>query len=362
MISQVQIRNFKSIKEVDFSCKRINLFIGKPNVGKSNILEALSLFGLGYYYNLDILRSVIRMNYVQELFYRKDIKKPVFINTNIGAINIGFNTMDIYYFLIDPEKKRARENIHTTYSTLKEEEDFFYSQYANQKTDLFNQSPVFYSQNNNINNFTLNTPFRNFYSPIKRYSFRQFPHTPTTLYYGHSLVVPFGDNIVTVLYSERELLEFFAEIFKSEYGLDLVIKSPENILEVQIREGIVANAIPINLVADTLQRLMFYLTAIKSNTNSILLFEEPETHSFPTYTNMLADNISRSKDNQFFITTHSPYLISTLLDSTPKDDIAIFIATYKDHQTKIHELADHQISELLDYNVDLFYNFIKFVD
>ncbi|HEX9956575.1 MAG TPA: AAA family ATPase, partial [Fibrella sp.] len=41
----VEIKNFKSIKDLRLDCKRVNIFIGKPNVGKSNILEALGLLG-----------------------------------------------------------------------------------------------------------------------------------------------------------------------------------------------------------------------------------------------------------------------------------------------------------------------------
>ncbi len=41
MIEKLAIKNFKSIKELDIDCRRINLFIGEPNTGKSNILEAL---------------------------------------------------------------------------------------------------------------------------------------------------------------------------------------------------------------------------------------------------------------------------------------------------------------------------------
>lgn len=41
-IQNIQIKNFKSAKNVRFEdCKRINLLIGKPNVGKSNLLESL---------------------------------------------------------------------------------------------------------------------------------------------------------------------------------------------------------------------------------------------------------------------------------------------------------------------------------
>ncbi|MEP7169716.1 MAG: AAA family ATPase, partial [Bacteroidota bacterium] len=45
-IDYLKIHNFKSVKKLDIPCNRINIFIGKPNVGKSNILEALSLFCL----------------------------------------------------------------------------------------------------------------------------------------------------------------------------------------------------------------------------------------------------------------------------------------------------------------------------
>jgi hypothetical protein len=46
MIRHVHIENFKSIKELDLDLKRVNVIIGEPNSGKSNILEA---FGLLYW-------------------------------------------------------------------------------------------------------------------------------------------------------------------------------------------------------------------------------------------------------------------------------------------------------------------------
>lgn len=36
-LNWVEIKNFKSIKDLRLDCKRVNVFIGKPNVGKSNI-------------------------------------------------------------------------------------------------------------------------------------------------------------------------------------------------------------------------------------------------------------------------------------------------------------------------------------
>lgn len=44
MIESIRIANYKSIKEMSFDPKRINLFIGENGAGKSNILECLAIF------------------------------------------------------------------------------------------------------------------------------------------------------------------------------------------------------------------------------------------------------------------------------------------------------------------------------
>jgi hypothetical protein len=46
-IETIEIKNFKSIRHQRIEgCRRINVFIGYPNTGKSNILEALSVFSI----------------------------------------------------------------------------------------------------------------------------------------------------------------------------------------------------------------------------------------------------------------------------------------------------------------------------
>jgi AAA15 family ATPase/GTPase len=49
MIGVLQITNFKSVRSLRLDCKRINVFIGEPNTGKSNILESLGLLSFAYY-------------------------------------------------------------------------------------------------------------------------------------------------------------------------------------------------------------------------------------------------------------------------------------------------------------------------
>ncbi len=41
MIQNLQIENYKSLRSIKLPCKKLNVFIGEPNSGKSNIIEAL---------------------------------------------------------------------------------------------------------------------------------------------------------------------------------------------------------------------------------------------------------------------------------------------------------------------------------
>ena len=42
-MKKLTVENFKSIRRLELECRRVNIFIGEPNTGKSNILEALGL-------------------------------------------------------------------------------------------------------------------------------------------------------------------------------------------------------------------------------------------------------------------------------------------------------------------------------
>ncbi|MGQ9806851.1 MAG: AAA family ATPase, partial [Chlorobiales bacterium] len=81
MINALTIENFKSIETLELKPKRINLFVGKPNAGKSNILEALSLFSIPQQADL---RDFIRFAKLRHLFYNGDVKKPIKVSVTNG--------------------------------------------------------------------------------------------------------------------------------------------------------------------------------------------------------------------------------------------------------------------------------------
>jgi len=93
-IDNISISNFKSIRNLNIEgLTRINLFIGKPNVGKSNILEAFGMFSLPY---LELnpnkkFSSFIRIENQNEIFSDGIFENQIILKTNIGNCTITNN-------------------------------------------------------------------------------------------------------------------------------------------------------------------------------------------------------------------------------------------------------------------------------
>jgi hypothetical protein len=103
------------------------------------------------------------------------------------------------------------------------------------------------------------------------------------------------------------------------------------------------------------------VAAILSNKNSVLVFEEPESHSFPLYTHYLAELIALDENqNQYFISTHNPYFLMPLLAKAPKDDLAVHIVYYKNYETRAKTLTEKEVQETME--LDIFGNLDRFLE
>jgi AAA15 family ATPase/GTPase len=172
---------------------------------------------------------------------------------------------------------------------------------------------------------------------------------------------PHGANLFAVVMGSQKLRKTVARFFK-DFGFRLVLKPQERTFEIQkqIEEEDMVFSYPYILTSDTLQRIIFHVIAIESNENSTLIFEEPEAHAFPYYTGFLGERIAFDKKNQYFITTHNPYLLLSILEKTHKDNVNVCITYFRDYQTKVKCLNDEEVSELMVY--DPFANLDYFID
>jgi AAA15 family ATPase/GTPase len=191
------------------------------------------------------------------------------------------------------------------------------------------------------------------FSAIKKYIF--LPNVKYSKVHSSYLIPPFGTNLLSVIELNKKLKEELLDIF-SEYGLKLVFdKASQSLKIMKESSGKDIFLLPYSSIADTLQRIIFFKTAIASNEDSVLLFEEPEAHSFPPYIVHITQEIIHSLNNQFFISTHSPYIVNDFLENC-RQDLSIFIVDYKGGETKIKGLSKDEMFDIYQNGVDLFAN------
>ncbi len=356
MISRIGIANFKSIKNLDLDCKRINIFIGKPNVGKSNILESLSFSNISRKGNI----SDIRFESIRNLFYDQDLAYPILIILNDIINHIKYYSLDNAFkstvlksefdYSID-EIKQGIKNANA--------KKMLYGDLEELSISTRDKGYVTFDDYGKLTNSS-GEHHRENHITIKKYIFKKANVANMNKeFYEESLNDPYGENLFELLKNNRKLLSEVGELFE-EYGYSLVIDFISNKAEIQKIIGNVSYKIPYALVADTLQRMVFYLVAIRTNKDCVILLEEPENHSFPPYIRDIAFEIINATSNQFFIATHSPYLVNTLMAEANKEDLAINIVSYSDFETKVKTLSNDEIAELSNSGVDLFFNIDMF--
>lgn len=331
-IKELSIKNFKSIKYARFQCKKINLFLGQPNAGKSNILEAIGLISYMGNGNNNNLSDFVRFENLNDFYYDHLLDQPIEIDFGFGKINLSFeNGMfhGVYFKVVEPPRINS-----PTYQTLRA----FDADYT--------RVPSLW-----------NNPDLSLFKFYRFVNLRKFPNSKAEF-----LQPPDGNNLMSIIMTNKHIKKMVKEIF-GKFGYRINIRPEEGKLDVVKELEDVLVSFPYSLSSETLQRMVFYLTAMESNQNSVITFEEPEAHAFPYYTKYLAERIGLSeRNNQYFIATHNPYLLTSILEKAPKDDIAVFIITLDNYETKVTPLAEEKKIEILEMGSDIFFNLDKLLN
>lgn len=319
MIKNLNIQNFKSIKHLHLDCKKINIFIGRPNTGKSNLLESIGIFSYMY----GKIENLVRLgNNYANLFNDQELGEKIMI------------TADDYYYEIKFLNQR------------------FVGTGGDREKKVFNFSFDYGFDLGGSSGGSGNSPFK-FYRFVLPEEFKRQEYS--------FLLPPNGENLLFVIQTNRALRKLVSDVF-GDYGLKVVLKPQDKKIEIQKEKEDVVISHPLSLVSDTLLRMVFHLAAIETNKDSIIIFEEPEAHAFPYYTKFLSETIALDETNQYFISTHNPYFLLSLLEKAPKDEIGIFITDFKEYQTKVRPISAKEMPEILDLGESIFFNLDRFLE
>lgn len=347
-INTLEIENFKSILDSGkIECNRINVFVGRPNVGKSNILEGVSL--LKNYKDSEVLFEGIRHEKISDFFYKKEIKNRIILTNDDLKLWLAHNNSNysiIVSNLPDLESLQKTLSAENMISVKENNEELngTYTQFIGFDDDK--KIAIKYFTEKNVRK-----------KIVSYYLFKkdvQFKDSKTTFLYP-----PFGSNLLNVIETNSSLRKEITSVFKEFDLMPLINKEDQKFSLIRIEDGI-GITYPYILMADTLQRYLFHLAAIESNENSIILFEEPEAHCYYEYVQRIAEKIIESETNQFFLTTHSPDILLPLLENDLKNEVSVFHVTYSDEQTKISKLSDTRLREMMDSGASIMANLENF--
>jgi AAA15 family ATPase/GTPase len=371
IINDIEIKNFKSIRHQKIEgCKRINVFVGPPNVGKSNILEGLGLYSIDS--NSKKISDFVRMGKGTTLFFNGSIETPVQIILNencrikvtyqsggILSASIEYDRYDGGFDNIDDEiKKAVFDDISEAERNLISKAIFSVKEDAKEILNCKASSEILIYNKNNDDKLNQKYLSRN---NIKKYDFRK--NIEYNSNDASSLRHPFGENIFEIISTKKELHKSIIDLL-NKYGLNFLYDSEIQEYKILNLLGDKFFTVPYFMIADTLQRLIFHKAAIASNKNSVLLFEEPEANMYPPYiSKFTSDMMYDDNGNQFFIATHSPYVINDIMENLKKDDYAIYTVGYdkENGETLIRRMTDEELHEIYQYGVDLFLNLENFL-
>lgn len=331
MIQDLSIENFKSVKEVNLKCSRVNVLIGKPNTGKSNILEALGLFTSVRYQkftsdNKNFSKDILRYDHLMNLFLDNNVAGRIKITVDLNSLEIFMKRDIIYMNLQNMIDKKGFIELHSNELYIDESRIRIYD---------------------------------DFFPPIKFYRFKQqnaFNKNQTEFFYP-----PIGQNLVALLKANQKIRTKISNILEP-YGYNLYLRQAEKTIEIVKLDTDLFIGFSLHMTAETIQRLIFLLSIILSNEKSTIVFEEPETHLFPYYTKYIAELIAKDrKNNQYFISTHNPYLLYSLIEKTKIEDLSIFVVDYQKYETRIKKMKKDNLKTLL-VEEDPFFNLNKYFE
>lgn len=300
------------------------MFIGEPNTGKTNILEALAF---GCKEARTSLAQCCRVKNKAELFWNQDVTEPIEISFGDIAFRLVSRNDELQAEPFGPEIKGIHDRWNNSLT------GWANAVVSQRQTDR---------------------------SHCEYYLFDATAHQTSQV--DDRLQAPFGSNIAKLLYANKDARQTSSKYFAGT-GFRLIVDFPNQKVVVTKEVDDILFSFPYEATSETLRRMIFYHLALNTNKDTTLVFDEPEAHAFPPYTKNLAERIATdTQNNQFFLTTHSPYMLDSLLSKTPAKDLNVVLCRMEDFETKAHTLNKEQIAQLMDWSMDAFFNFERLLE
>jgi len=330
---RVSISNFKSIACLDFELNNINIFIGPPNTGKSNILEAIHLYGIWKRAKIIFEKE---KNYDYLSFEKPFIRG---LDDDVKSIFRDWDSKNTVSIVIDKPLEislEIREPLKSEYELL------------------FN--------NKNLKEFVESEDSPPILTLL--YTYEYFVKYPTLftprIVDGINFLLPNFqnlDNCLTTIYPEVfEILRKYTERFEKDFGLDTIFGNKRVIFV----DRFIRREIPLHSIAQSILYFILFSSAIlisesyikENKENVVVLLEEPDAHMFPIVIEEFVEVLNNEvKKSHIVITTHNESTVLKIIDNIPQDKLKVFgILRDEKGYTAVNEI---DIEKLRNTYIDL---------
>lgn len=341
MAERLEIKNFAGIKSIDVEFKTLNIFIGPQASGKSVTVK------LAYFFKSifsDLVEAIVKEENLNTFKSNQLDKFTKFFPSSTWCkgdfyINYALNDEIFINMYREGEKKPKLEFSDQLLSSIKKmktyhksivkkidsnEDDFFMRTHEiNRKVS----KEFFTNLNKNEKNFSGTQFFipagRSFFSNLQESIF-SFLKDNTTL---DPFLIEFGSlyeafkglfyrRIVDNKEKQSEINNLIKNILNSEYSReknkDFLLHSDERKVSLSSASSGQQEILPLLIILNALisQEMLF------SDTKNVSIYiEEPEAHLFPNAQKSIVRLLARlcnTQKYQIFLTTHSPYLLSSI--------------------------------------------------
>lgn len=184
-------------------------------------------------------------------------------------------------------------------------------------------------------------------------------------YHNKDKVVLNGGNVLELtntssgLQSLIPLLVHLNHLYKKRFETE----TPKNILRVDeelFLRGIIFERMQKFHANDNRDKAQIIFENFTARKRTEIFLEEPEQNLFPPTQMLLANKLMKwAKEEHgglLFIATHSPYMVTSFLETNDRD-IAIFVTKEnEDGRYIIYTASEENLQELYDYSIDVFHN------
>lgn len=325
------IRNFGPITNLDIEFRRLTLFIGDQGSGKSTLSKLLT-----------ICRDMRWWLQLLENPESDEIRKPFF--------NFGINE----YFMDDSYIKYSMGGLVIKYeegvfrivsNDIGKDEISVYFEYLNKKFG-YSQDSSSSSETDDVEQAFMEANARMIlYNPAERNLVGNLSEATASLW---SAGIPLPKPLLEYMGLFERATKLFPRYEIPIFKVDFVKKDNKNMIELSGKDKLISLSASSSGLQSAIPMLMVIDFALKTNCFDSFVIEEPEQNLFPKnqfeMLGFVTTRLWTNQRRQFIITTHSPYMLSSL---------NVLMLAYKlQHIEEVREEAEKIIKPSYTVNPD----------